>query len=106
MSEPGAVMNDLETQKRLLIAESELNRAYLVQDITAFTVELKSLADRATSIGTLTSSAVGLVTNLVILRQGKVQTSQEKTSWLQTTLNGISLVRKIWSLWNSSGQRR
>jgi hypothetical protein len=99
-------MNDLETQKRLLIAESELNRAYLVQDISALSFELKSLADKATSIGTLTSSAVGLVTNLVILRQGKIQNPQEKSSWVQTTLNGITLVSKIWSLWNPSGQRR
>lgn len=106
MPERGAVMNDLETQKRLLIAESELNRAYLVQDLSAFTVELKSLADRATSIGTLTSSAVGLVTNLVILRQGKTQNHQEKSSWLQTVLNGTTLLHKLWNLWNPPHRER
>ena len=50
-------INPLESRKRLLIAESELNRAQLVGDVAALTAEIHTLAERAKSFGSVASSA-------------------------------------------------
>ena len=54
-------MNPLETRKRLLIAESELNRAQLAQEWGAMTVGVRTLTDRAKSYASIASSAAVLV---------------------------------------------
>ena len=54
-------MNPLESRKQLLIAESELNRAQLVQEWQVMTGEVRSLTSQARTIGSIASAVATLV---------------------------------------------
>lgn len=102
-------MNDLATQKQLLLAESALNRAQLVQDLTALTGEVQALTDRAVAIGTLTTSAVVLVEGLVgLATKARAQPKEPETapSWFQAALTGTSLLSQVWRWWQSARKNK
>jgi len=79
-----------------LLAESELNRAQLIGDMTALTAEVRALAGRAKSIGIIASSAAALLAGLAALRRKKAAPADEKPSWLQTIFKGAGLVSSLW----------
>jgi hypothetical protein len=89
-------MNPLDSRKKLLIAESELNRAQLVQELQTMADEVHSLANRARTISSLASAAASLVTGLASFRRKKSVPATEKPSWLQTIVKGAGLVSTIW----------
>jgi hypothetical protein len=89
-------MNPLQSRKQLLLAESELNRAQLVVDMTALTADIRALTSRARSIGLIASSAAALVAGLAAFRRKKPCPADEKPSWLQTILKGAGLVSTLW----------
>ena len=87
----------LESHKRLLIAESELNRAQMIEDMAALRSDVRSLAEGARSLGTIVSSAASLVTSLAAFSCGKPAPAEAKPSWFQTILKGAGLVSSLWS---------
>jgi hypothetical protein len=96
-------MNPLETRKQLLIAESELNRAQLVQEWQMVADDAQALARKARIIGSWVSIAASLVAGLAFLRRKKSAHAVEKPSRLQTILKGAGLVSTIWRLFRSQG---
>jgi negative regulator of sigma E activity len=84
-----------------LIAESELNRAQLVQEWRVMRDEVHSLASQARSIGSIASAAATLVAGLSSLRRKKSEPAAEKPSWWQTLLKGAGLVGSFWSEFRS-----
>jgi len=87
----------LASRKKLLIAESELNRAQLVQELQAISDEVHSLANQARTIGSLASAAATLIAGLASFRRKKESTpADEKPSWLQTILKGAGLISTVW----------
>jgi hypothetical protein len=94
-------MNPLASRKKLLIAESELNRARMVQDWQVMTDDVHALTKRARTIGSLASAAVALVAGLASYRHKKSMPAAEKPSWLQTVLKGAGLVSTIWQTFHS-----
>ena len=91
-----AHMNPLESRKRLLIAESELNRAQLIGDLAALKEEVKTLTGLAKSLGSITSSAAGLVSGLAAFWRAKPAEADAKPSWIKTILKGAGLVSNLW----------
>ena len=89
-------MNPLESRKQLLIAESELNRAQLVQELAALTAGVRTLADRAKTFGSIASSAALLVAGLAAFRRGKSADADAKPSRWQTLLKGAGLISTLW----------
>ena len=89
-------MNPLETRKRLLVAESELNRAQLVRELDAMTVGVRTLTHRVKSFGSIASTAALLVTTFAALRRGKVGIASLKPSWFQMIRKGAGLVSTLW----------
>jgi hypothetical protein len=89
-------MKPLELRKQILIAESELNRAQLVQDLQTMADEVHSLAAQARTISSLASAAASLVAGLASFRRKKSPPVAEKPSWLQTILKGAGLVSNLW----------
>lgn len=94
-------MNSLASRKKLLIAESELNRAQLVQDWQTMADDVHALADQAKTIRSLASAAASLVAGLVSFRRKKTAPVVKKTSWLQTILNGAQMAGSLWSEFRS-----
>jgi hypothetical protein len=97
-------MNPLASRKKLLVAESELNRAQLVQDWQAITDDVHALTKRARTIGSLASGAAALVAGLASCRHKKSVPAVEKPSWLQTILKGAGLVSTIWQTLRFQGR--
>jgi hypothetical protein len=89
-------MNPLESRKRLLIAESELNRAQLVGDLAALKEEVQTLTGLAKSLGSIASSAAVLVAGVSAFWRGKPAGADAKPSWLKTILNGAGLFSNLW----------
>ncbi len=97
-------MNPLESRKQLLIAESELNRAQLVQEWQAMANGVHSIADRARTISSLASDAASLIAGLASFRRKKSAPAEQKPSRLQTLLKGAGLISTVWQAFRS--QRR
>jgi uncharacterized membrane protein YqjE len=85
-----------ESRKQMLIAESEINRAHLADDLTALQAGIGNITDRTRSIGSIAASAAGIVTDLAALRREKLAGREAKFSWLPTMLKGVGLVSGIW----------
>jgi hypothetical protein len=89
-------LNPLESRKQLLIAESELNRNQMVGDMAALTSGVRTLTDRAKSIGLFASAGALLVATVAAFQCGKPVNADTKPSWLQTVLKGAKLASSIW----------
>jgi hypothetical protein len=96
MSEKNTRLNPLELRKRLLLAESELNRAHLSRDVASIMADLRALTDRAQSLGSMASSAAVLVSGLAAFRSPKPAGGKTKLQWWQIALKGAGLVSTLW----------
>ena len=97
-------LNPLESRKQLLIAESELNRAQLVQEWDAMTAGIRTFTARVKTYGSIASSAAVLVAGLAAFRRGKPVDADAKPSWLQTILKGAGLISTLWLAFRSQGR--
>jgi hypothetical protein len=98
-------MKPLESRKQLLIAESELNRAQLIEDVSALREDVHALARRGKSIASIVVAAGALMTGLAAVRRHKsAADANPKPSWLQGALKGASLVSSLWHSFRSNGQ--
>ena len=102
MSGKNSRMKPLELRKQLLITESELNRAQLVQDWRIMAGEARTLVHQAKTISSLASAAASLVAGLVNFRRNK-PAAAEKPSWWQTILKGAGLVSTLWQSFRPPG---
>jgi hypothetical protein len=96
-------MNSLDSRKQLLIAESELNRAQLVQEWRTMASEVHALTDQARTISSIASAVATLVAGLSSLRRKKSAPVAEKPSWWGTILKGAGLVSNLWQAFRSQG---
>jgi len=99
-------LNPLESRKQLLVAESELNRAQLIQEWQAMADGVRSLADRASTISFLASAAASLIASLASFRRGQPVDAEAKPSWLKTIIKGAGLIFTVWQAFRSQGRNR
>ena len=90
-------MKKLALRKQLLIAESELNRAQLVEDWQDLARDAQVLADRAGTIHSLATAAISLLAGLASLqRQKAAAAAPAKKSWWPTMLKGFQTASLLW----------
>ena len=105
MSGKTSRMNPLASRKKLLIAESELNRAQLVQELETIKDKFHSLANQARTISSLASAAATLIAGIASLRRKKESApAAEKPSWLQSIVKGAGLVSTVWQAFRSQSR--
>ena len=104
MSRKLPLMTPLELRKKLLIAESDLNRAQLAADMSTVTAGIRSLTDSAKSFGSIASSVMALMAALTALQRGKAGDAEAKPSWLKTILKGTGLISTFWMAFRSPGR--
>ena len=90
-------MSPLQSRKQLLITESELNRAQLVQEWQTMADGVRSVADRARTISSIASTAASLIAGLAFFRRTRFAPGDERPSWWQTLLKGAPLAGLLWS---------
>ena len=90
-------LNPLESRKQLLIAESELNRAQLVQEWRTLANEARSLVHQARTIRSFASATATLVAGLASCRRKDPTPAATKPSWGQTIVKVAGLFSTFWS---------
>jgi hypothetical protein len=91
-------MSPLASRKQLLIAESELNRAQLIQEWQTVSGEVHALANQAQTVTAFVSAAVKLMVGVTAFRRKKTSAPvADKPSWLKTILQGAQLAGVLWS---------
>jgi len=103
MSGKNPRLSSLESRKQLLLAESELNRAQLVQELRSVAERIRPVTDRAEIIRSLVADAAGLIAGLAFFRRQKSAGVEPKPSWWQTLLKGAQLAGALWSGLRPSG---
>ena len=96
-------ISTLEARKRLLVATSELHRAQLIGDWRTMAEGVRGLADRARSVGTLTSSTLSLFGSLAGFMRGQRAPTGAKTSWFQKLVSGARLASTLWLAFRPRG---
>ena len=89
-------LNPLESRKKLLVAESEINRVRMQEEWHAMTDGIRSLADRVRSVSSLAPAAALLVAGVSAFRCGKSVSMGAKPSWFQSALKGARMAGSIW----------
>ena len=89
-------LSALATQKQLLLAESEINRACLLEDWATIADGVTQLADRAKSFEGMAASILPLVAGVAAFTAGPSTAVPAKPSWFQKAAKGVSLVSAIW----------
>ncbi len=98
-------VSPLESQKQLLIAESELNRAQLFREWQAMAHGVRDRAHRAKTIAAWASAAALLVAGVTAWRRGPPAPGAAKSSWFQKILNGARLASTIWLAFRGRGEK-
>jgi hypothetical protein len=97
-------MKPLELRKQLLITESELNRAQLIQEWRTMSGNAHALAHQARTIRSIASATASLVGGLLSLRRKISVPAAEKPPWWQTILKGAGLVSTLWQSFRTPGR--
>jgi hypothetical protein len=98
-------LTSLEARKQLLLVESELNRAQLLNELRDFKNEVRLLKDQVQAIGSLAASAAKLTATFSAI--GTAFTHRDagengKSSWISKLLNGARTGAALWSTLRSN----
>lgn len=88
-------VSPLEMRKDLLIAESELNRARLMEEWDAATEWHRTLSAGARTVGSVASAAALLVSGVRSFRRKRDPQIGAGASWLQPLIKGAGLVASL-----------
>ncbi len=94
-------MNALESRKQLLVAESELNRAQLLQEWQTMADEFHVLTRQAKIIVSLAAAGGLLAAGIASFRHKKSAPVDEKPSRWQTILKYAGVASSLWSAFRS-----
>lgn len=90
-------LNGLEARKQLLVVESELNRAQLLNEIHELKTTIRQIKDQAQSIGAIATSAAKVATTLFAVRQIFSRGQKENgKSWMGALFKGAQLCASLW----------
>jgi len=89
-------LSPLESRKQLLLAESELNRAQLIGDMTTLATGVRALTHRAKALGFVASIVAALLAGRAAFQRDKPAPTDAKPSRLQSILKGVGLISTLW----------
>ncbi len=92
-------MNALETRKQLLMAESDLLRIQLSEDIESLRSAWNRSGARARVWSGLISSIAVLMAGMTTLRPKPMSGGGNRRSWVTVLLQGASLLSAVWLSW-------
>ena len=97
------LVSPLELRKELLIAESELNRARLMDEWEAATEWHRTLSAGVRTMGSVASAAALLVSGVRAFRRKRAPQNGTGASWLQAIIQGAGLISSLWTAFRSRG---
>ena len=90
-------MTQLELRKRLLLAESELNRAELTQEWKAVSESFRGVAVQAKKYSSVALASAMVMAGLTYFWRAKTAPAGRKPSWWQLLLKGVKLGASLWT---------
>lgn len=96
-------MKLLALRKELLIAESDLNRAQLVQECQAFSSKVSGMTERVKSFNAVALSMITLANGVLAFAGHKAAVAPPKVSWFHKVLNGARLASSVWLAFRTLG---
>ena len=96
-------INPLKMRKDLLIAESELNRARLMEEWEAATEWHRTLSAGARTVGSVASAAALLVSGIRAFRRKRDAQNGAAISWLQPLIKSAGLISSLCVAFRSRG---
>lgn len=97
-----AHLNALESRRKLLVAESELNRLQAVQEWNVFAEEVRQVAERARSLNSLAASFISVVSGFSELTEGRRQAATGGGGWFHRLATATRFVSTLWMVYRSS----
>jgi hypothetical protein len=104
MSGQESQLTSLETRKQLLLVESELNRAQLINELRDFKHEMHHLKHQVWEFGSITASAAKLASTFSAIGRAFTHLEpdkNEKSSWISALLEGAKAGMSLWHLLGS-----
>jgi hypothetical protein len=90
-------LTPLEARKQLLLVESEVNRAQLLNDCTALRTHLDGLSSQARSVSDSLQASMALVHDGINrMRETVAGFGEKKSSLLSGLINGIKIATALW----------
>jgi len=89
-------VSSIDSRRELLVAESELNRAQLVDEGLAMSEAVRIATARLKSIGSVVSVAAVVLGGVSALRRGHASPAVARFSWLGMALKGAKIAGSIW----------
>jgi hypothetical protein len=96
MSRKPTRVNPLELRKELLIAESEINRAQLLDEWQTMSDGVHTVTHHVKIVSSLAGVAALVVAGISAFRRSQAMPSDAKTSWLSPLLKGAQLATSLW----------
>jgi hypothetical protein len=85
----------MQAHKQLLLAESELNREQIQEELSAIRQSVGQTVSRLKTVGSLASVATLLAASVSAFRHKSDAPSETKTSWVGTILKGAQLAGSL-----------
>ena len=90
-------MSQLELRKQLLLAESDLNRAELVEEWKTVVLGFRGVAIQARKYSSAALTAGLVMAGLTYFWRAKTAPAGQKPSWWQLLLKGVRLGASLWT---------
>jgi hypothetical protein len=98
-------LTPLESRKQLLLVESELNRAQLLNELREFKNEIRGLEVQVEAVGSLISSAAKLAATVSGIGRAFTHRNPDeikKTSWISSLFKGARMGASMWGALRSN----
>jgi hypothetical protein len=89
-------LNHLLIRKGLLIAESEINRANVLEEWATMKSGVHALAGRVKTVSAIASAAGVLMAAVSAFRRSNSAASQPRHSWFRSAFNGVRTASSLW----------
>ena len=99
-------VNPTQLRKELLIAESELNRAQLLEEWQPMIETVRIFRGRLKSVSELASTVALLVAAVSAFRRERAAAKRAKSSWLDLVLKGARVAVSLWPVLRPSDHDR
>jgi hypothetical protein len=97
-------VSPLQLRKELLVAESELNRAQLIEEWQGMTEGIRTLGARVKTVGSVASLAALLAAGVSAFRRERASSHGAKSSWFDKILKGAKVASAIWVALRAHGR--
>jgi hypothetical protein len=105
MSGKNPVLTPLAERKRLLLAESEINRQLLAHEWLAVTAGARDVTQKVRQVGGFAMSLTALAGGFSLFRKLAPKPAAQKPSLLSRVIQGMRLGMSLWAVFSAKRQQ-